>query len=80
MDTIYNPGGVTFRWMVAILLVVLVWRALYVRRRTARVVRALVGHPCACGHVGTAHEHYRDGTDCTFCGPVACPRYLRVRI
>ncbi|RBY75293.1 hypothetical protein DQ238_19900 [Geodermatophilus sp. TF02-6] len=27
---------------------------------------------CRCGHVRTAHEHYRRGTDCALCD---CGRY-----
>lgn len=30
---------------------------------------------CVCGHPRAAHEHYRRGTDCTLCGPQACPRF-----
>jgi hypothetical protein len=31
---------------------------------------------CArCGHTWEAHQHYRVGTDCTFCGRVRCAHY-----
>ena len=30
---------------------------------------------CRCGHDKLWHEHYRRGTDCGYCGAVACPRY-----
>jgi hypothetical protein len=29
---------------------------------------------CGCGHVKTAHEHYRRGSDCALCD---CARYRR---
>jgi hypothetical protein len=31
---------------------------------------------CLCGHGPGAHEHYRGGTDCAWCG---CPRW-RTRV
>jgi hypothetical protein len=30
---------------------------------------------CECGHPAEAHEHYRPGSDCGFCGPDRCPGY-----
>ena len=30
---------------------------------------------CTCGHEPDAHEHYRPGADCAFCGREACARY-----
>ena len=29
--------------------------------------------PCRCGHAPAAHEHYRQGSDCSQCD--VCPRY-----
>lgn len=33
---------------------------------------------CRCGHSREAHQHFRKGTDCGVCGPVACPRFSAV--
>jgi hypothetical protein len=30
---------------------------------------------CTCGHEPDAHEHYRPGSDCAFCGHDACGKY-----
>lgn len=30
---------------------------------------------CTCGHPKTAHEHYRPGDDCGYCGRERCPTY-----
>lgn len=30
---------------------------------------------CACGHDRETHTHYRAGSDCGLCGPVACPKF-----
>lgn len=30
---------------------------------------------CVCGHLVTAHEHYRAGTDCSLCDPGSCPHF-----
>jgi hypothetical protein len=37
------------------------------------VPRAM-GKSCTCGHGKKAHEHYRTGSDCSFC---SCRRYHR---
>lgn len=31
--------------------------------------------PCACGHPWDAHEHYREGTECSLCK--TCPGFRR---
>lgn len=44
------------------------------RRRTAAPAPAT----CRCGHAADAHEHYRAGSDCSFCGTGqldGCTRY-----
>jgi hypothetical protein len=35
---------------------------------------AAAGPICACGHLRTAHEHYRRGTDCALC---TCAQFHR---
>jgi hypothetical protein len=30
---------------------------------------------CVCGHAAAAHEHYRRGSDCAFCGPGSCGHF-----
>ncbi len=30
---------------------------------------------CLCGHGGSAHEHYRRGSDCALCAPGSCRRF-----
>jgi hypothetical protein len=52
------------------------------RRRPAVAARAAVtpavsGRSCACGHGKQAHEHYRRGSDCSFCG---CAKFSRSRL
>lgn len=32
---------------------------------------------CTCGHLRTAHEHYRRGTDCSLCPVGVCRRFRR---
>ncbi len=32
---------------------------------------------CRCSHARQAHEHYRRGSDCAFCGPQTCGRFRR---
>ncbi|WP_305790189.1 hypothetical protein [Symbioplanes lichenis] len=32
---------------------------------------------CVCGHERQAHDHYRAGSECTFCGAAGCPRFRR---
>jgi hypothetical protein len=35
---------------------------------------AAVERPCTCGHAGSAHRHYRRGSDCGLC---LCARFAR---
>jgi hypothetical protein len=30
---------------------------------------------CLCGHRWPAHDHWRQGTECTICGPLGCTRF-----
>jgi len=32
---------------------------------------------CSCGHLRTAHEHYRRGTDCSLCPDKGCQRFRK---
>ncbi|HEY3869612.1 MAG TPA: hypothetical protein VGM10_14720 [Actinocrinis sp.] len=32
---------------------------------------------CRCGHPGSAHEHYRPGSECAVCGLEVCSRFRR---
>jgi hypothetical protein len=83
MDHIDNPGGITFLWMVIVLVACLVLRALYVMSRDATIARDLLTGACLCGHPRAMHEHYRDEgrpTDCGICGPTVCPKFLEVKV
>ncbi|SDC39330.1 hypothetical protein SAMN05660690_1245 [Geodermatophilus telluris] len=42
--------------------------------RLAAAAAAPVAAACDCGHGKQAHQHYRRGSDCAFCG---CARYHR---
>ena len=33
------------------------------------------GQTCVCGHGREPHEHYRRGSDCSLCPPLACRRF-----
>ncbi len=39
-----------------------------------------LGKACACGHGKRAHEHYRAGSDCSFCSCSGFHRPLLVRL
>jgi hypothetical protein len=34
---------------------------------------------CVCSHHHEAHEHYRRGSDCAICGPLACRSFRAVQ-
>jgi hypothetical protein len=39
--------------------------------------RSMTDGLCRCGHPYDSHEHLRNGTDCAWCEPGVCNRFVR---